>query len=109
MLKKIVLLTLVVMLAVSMTAFAADDQNAGTKLARGGANFLAGWLEFPKQIYTVSRDQNAYIGLTYGTVKGLYEGIARTGMGLFETVTCVVPPYEKVFIEPEYVFDGWQK
>jgi len=113
MLKKIMILTMVFALAVSMTAFAQEattaDQNAGTKLARGGTNLLAGWLEFPKQIYVVSRDQNPYIGLTYGFVKGLYEGIAREGMGVFETVTCVIPPYDKVFIEPEYVFQGWEK
>ncbi|MDI6606560.1 MAG: exosortase system-associated protein, TIGR04073 family, partial [Candidatus Omnitrophota bacterium] len=96
MLRKICALVMVLALAFSVTAYAAEatapevkDQNAGTKLARGSVNLLAGWLEFPKQIYMVSKEENPYIGLTYGFVKGLYEGIARTGMGIFETVTCV--------------------
>ncbi len=114
MLRKICALVMVLALAFSVTAYAAEatapavrDENAGTKLARGGVNLLAGWLEFPKQIYLVSKDENPYIGLTYGFVKGLYEGIARTGMGIFETVTCVIPPYDKIFIQPEFVFEGW--
>ncbi len=114
MLRKICALVMVLALAFSVTAYAAEatapmqDQNVGTKLARGGVNLLAGWLEFPKQIYLVSRDENPYIGLTYGFVKGLYEGIARTFMGVFETVTCVIPPYDKVIIQPEFVFEGWK-
>lgn len=114
MLRKIGALVMVLALAFSVTAYAAEatapemkDQNAGTKLARGGVNLLAGWLEFPKQIYLVSKNDNAYIGVTYGFVKGLYEGIARTLMGVFETVTCVIPPYDKIIIQPEFVFEGW--
>jgi len=111
MLRKICALVMVLALAFSVTAYAAEaaprDENAGTKLARGGVNMLAGWLEFPKQIYLVSKQDNAYVGLTYGFVKGIYEGLARTGLGIFETVTCVIPPYDKIFIQPEYVFEGW--
>lgn len=112
MLKKICALVLVLLLAVSVMAFAADqaaakDQNAGTKLIRGATNLGLCWLEPVKQAYLVSKEQNAYIGLTYGIIKGLGVGAFRLVDGVFETVTCVIPPYDKILVEPELIFEGW--
>jgi putative exosortase-associated protein (TIGR04073 family) len=109
--KKICALVLVLLLAVSLTAFAADepakDQNAGTKLIRGATNLGLCWLEPVKQAYLVSKEENAYIGLTYGIVKGVGVGAFRLVDGVFETVTCVIPPYDKILVEPELIFEGW--
>jgi len=114
MLKRILALTVVLVLALSVAAYAAEgsapakDQNAITKLARGFTNAVGCWLELPKQIYLTSKEENAYIGATYGFVKGLGMTGYRLADGVFETVTCVIPPYNKIIVEPEYVFEGWE-
>jgi putative exosortase-associated protein (TIGR04073 family) len=112
MVKRICALVLVLLLAVSVMAFAAEqasakDQNAGTKLLRGATNLGFCWLEPVKQAYLVSKEQNAYIGLTYGIIKGLGVGAFRLIDGVFEAVTCVIPPYDKILVEPELIFEGW--
>jgi putative exosortase-associated protein (TIGR04073 family) len=102
---------IVLILIFSAAAYAETTmktQNAATKLLRGAVNLLCGWLEVPKQIFMTTADKNLYMGLTYGFVIGIYDAFARTGLGLFETVTCPLPPYNKVFIEPEYIFEDWE-
>ncbi len=111
MFRRICALVIVLMLIFSATSYAETTmrtQNAATKLLRGAANLLCGWLEVPKQIFMTTADKNLYMGLTYGFVKGIYDGFARTGLGIFETVTFVLPPYNKVFIEPEFIFGDWE-
>lgn len=109
--KKICALVLVLMLVFSVAAYAEQaagkDQNAGTKLIRGATNLGLCWLEPVKQAYLVSRDENPYVGLTYGFIKGIGMGAFRLIDGAFETVTCVIPPYDKVLVEPELIFEGW--
>ncbi|MEW5758675.1 MAG: exosortase system-associated protein, TIGR04073 family [Candidatus Omnitrophota bacterium] len=114
MFRRICALVVVLFLAFSLVAFAADapaattkDQNAGTKLARGFVNLVGFWLELPKQIYLTSKQDNLFVGLTYGFVKGIGVGFYRLADGIFETVTFVIPPYDKIIVEPEYVFEGW--
>jgi len=112
MLRKIFVLALVLIMVFSVVAYAAGDaskeHNAATKLARGFTNAVGCWLEIPKQMYLTSKEDNLYIGLTYGFIKGLGIGGYRLADGVFETVTCVIPPYDKILVEPEYVFEGWQ-
>lgn len=117
MFRRICALVVVLFLAFSLVAFAADapvaaapakDQNAGTKLARGFVNLVGCWLELPKQIYLTSKNDNLFVGLTYGFVKGIGVGLYRLADGIFETVTFVIPPYDKILVEPEYVFEGWE-
>lgn len=112
MLKKVCLVVAVLLLAFSVAAYVASpaagkDQNAGTKLIRGFTNLVGCWLEVPKQIYLTSKEDNPYVGLTYGLVKGLGYGLYRGAAGIFETVTFVIPPYDKILIDPELVFEGW--
>ena len=75
------------------------------KLGRGLINGATGWCEYPKQIVETSREENAAVGLTWGQVKGVGMGIARTGAGIYDTVTFPVPPYDEPIMEPEYVFE----
>jgi putative exosortase-associated protein (TIGR04073 family) len=108
--KRILVLLLVVVLLAAVPVFAAEgvkEQNAGTKLARGFTNLIGCWLELPKQVILVSKDENLFHGLTYGFVKGIGMGFFRLADGAFETVSCVIPPYDKVLVEPEFVFEGW--
>jgi putative exosortase-associated protein (TIGR04073 family) len=73
--------------------YAADS---GAKFTRGLANTATGWGEIPKNIVNESRDHNALVGLTYGTVKGAVHTIGRTAVGAFDLVTFFAPTEEAV-------------
>ena len=96
------LLALIVM-AFSTVCFASDPF---TKLGRGVANTLTGWVELPKNIYSTSVEDNAFAGMTLGLAKGAGMSIVRTGAGIYEIVTFPFPlPQDYApIIEPEYVF-----
>ncbi len=77
----------------------ADDQILG-KFSRGAINTTTGWAELPYQMFTQSSD-DLYRGMTYGFMDGLCRGVQRTMYGVWDFVTCVVPPYSKPLMEPE--------
>jgi putative exosortase-associated protein (TIGR04073 family) len=83
---------------------AADDPF--TKLGRGVANALTGWVELPKNIYSTTIEENALSGMTLGLAKGAGMSIVRTSTGIFEVATFPFPLPEdyKPVLEPEYVF-----
>ena len=89
-----------------MTASACFAQDAFSKLGRGVANTLTGWVELPKNVYNTSVENNAFAGMTLGLAKGAGMTLVRTGAGIFELVTFPFPlpeDYEPI-LEPEYVF-----
>ena len=92
-----------IVLALSPACYAQDPF---TKLGRGVANTLTGWVELPKNIYSTSVEDNALAGITLGLAKGLGMGLVRTGAGIFEVLTFPFPLPEnyKPILEPEYVF-----
>ena len=91
------------LLSVATVCFASDPF---TKLGRGVANTLTGWVELPKNIYKTSVDENAFAGVTLGLAKGAGMTIVRTGAGIYEIATFPFPLPEdyKPILEPEYVF-----
>ncbi len=103
--RKGMLLTFVIalMLSVTTVCFAQDPF---TKLGRGVANVLTGWVELPKNIYNTSVEENAFAGLTVGLARGAGMTIVRTGAGIYEIATFPFPlPQDyKAILEPEYVF-----
>ena len=91
-------------LLVTSVCYAND---AFTKLGRGVANTLTGWVELPKNIYDTSvQENNAFAGMTLGLAKGAGMTIVRTGAGIYEIATFPFPLPEdyKPILEPEYVF-----
>ena len=92
----------------SMVVFASVcfAQDPFTKLGRGVANTLTGWVELPKNIYSTSVENNALDGITLGVAKGAGMTIVRTGAGIYEIATFPFPLPEnyKPILEPEYVF-----
>ncbi len=90
-------------LLIATTCFAQDPF---TKLGRGVANTLTGWVELPKNIYNTSVADNAFAGWTLGLARGAGMTLVRTGAGLYEIVTFPFPlPQDyKPVLEPEYVF-----
>ncbi len=83
-----------------------EEQNPATKLGRGLANILTGWVELPKNIYETSVEENVLSGLTMGLAKGIGMTIVRTGAGVYEVVTFPFPIPEDYLpvMEPEFVF-----
>lgn len=96
------LVALLVLMAATV-CFASDPF---TKLGRGVANTLTGWVELPKNIYSTSVEDNAFAGMTLGLAKGAGMSIVRTGAGIYEIATFPFPLPEdyKPILEPEYVF-----
>ncbi len=98
-------LTVIVALALLVTTVC-FAQDAFTKLGRGVANALTGWVELPKNIYNTSVEDNALAGVTLGLAKGAGMTLVRTGAGIYEIATFPFPLPEnyKPILEPEYVF-----
>lgn len=77
-----------------------------TKLGRGIANVITGWVEIPKRITETSQTQGVAAGITWGLLRGFGYGFVRTAAGFYEFFTfpfSAPPDYEPV-IQPEYVF-----
>ena len=86
-------------------AYAQD--NAFSKLGRGAANTLTGWIEIPKNVYEISSKDHPLKGISLGLIKGLGLGIVRTAVGLYEVVTFPfpIPEHYGPIIKPEYVIE----
>ena len=80
-------------------------ENCFDKLGRGLINGATGWCEYPKQIVETSEEHNAAVGLSWGQVKGVAYGVARHGLGAYDTGTFFLPPYDKPVMEPKTVFE----
>ncbi|MDP3721983.1 MAG: exosortase system-associated protein, TIGR04073 family [Candidatus Omnitrophota bacterium] len=88
------------------SAESTEAAKAFKKLTRGFVNIVTGWVELPKRIQQTSEESGALSGFTWGLLRGLGYGFARTAAGLYELVTFpfpAPPDYEPV-IQPEYVF-----
>ena len=78
------------------------------KFARGVANAVTGWLEFPKQIYLTWKEEGPAKGLTVGPLKGVGMTVTRTVAGAGETATFFIswPGFFEAYMDPAYV---WEK
>ena len=61
------------------------------KLGRGLSNVAGGWLEIPLNIQQRYVEHNTAASLCTGILYGLIKGAARTGVGVYETVTFFLP------------------
>ena len=83
-------------------------QSMPTKLKRGTINLCTGWIELPKNIYDTSIEKNLTNGIIIGTMKGFGKAIVRTGCGIYEMITFIVPipnNYESI-LNPKYIFNN---
>ena len=111
--KAAVVLLVLALVAGSAPQAYADDDNPFRKLTRGLTNIVTGWLEVPTQIMRTTESEGSISGSTVGLVKGFLFGIGRTGVGLLETVTFLLPNHvsntgtnEEAYgpiIEPEFM------
>ncbi len=96
----------IIVVLIGLAATVCFAQDPFTKLGRGIANTLTGWIELPKNIYTTSVEDNPLAGVTLGLAKGAGMTLVRTGAGIYEIATFPFPLPEayKPILEPEYVF-----
>jgi len=109
------LLMVVVLVSITLPAFAQyqpekkefPGKRQLTKLGRGLANIFGGWAEIPKEVYNQSKNAETLGSVVFtAPVIGIGKAVARTAVGVFETITFFLPVpanYEPV-IQPEYVF-----
>lgn len=95
-------IALVIVLLAVAPCFA---ENCFDKLGRGLINGATGWCEYPKQIVETSKEHNAFIGLTWGQLKGAGMAIARTGLASYDTGTFYLPYYDRPTLNPKFVFE----
>lgn len=79
----------------------------GSKLGQGFANIATGVVEIPKNIANISHDQNVFVGVTWGLLRGVMETVGRTTVGAAELITSPIPT--KDFITPPYVWDRFSE
>lgn len=78
--------------------------NFASKVGHGIVNATTGFLELPKNIVNVSREQNVLVGLTWGTTRGIMQSICRSAAGGMEIATAPFPTDH--YVDPNLV---WQR
>ena len=61
------------------------------KLGRGVANALFGWAEIPLNIHQRYTPTDTGGSFLTGAAHGVFKGLVRTGVGVYETVTFFLP------------------
>lgn len=76
-----------------------------TKLGRGLGNIAFGWAEVFRQMGEMGRTERWPIAVAGGLFKGVFYGIGRTAVGVYETLTFPFPVPEdyRVIMEPDFV------
>jgi len=95
---------LAVLLAFTLFTLTANATEVSDKFTRGALNTTTGWTELPLQIFQQS-SEHPYLGTTYGFMEGLSRGLQRTLYGAWDSVTFLIPPYDKPVMEPATVFE----
>jgi putative exosortase-associated protein (TIGR04073 family) len=88
---------------------AAGCANTERKLGRGMSNTfeMARLGELRRTVEQTALFDGPGVGYTTGVIRGFNRSLARTGLGLYEIVTCPFPPYDPIltdFLEPAPVF-----
>lgn len=65
------------------------------KLGRGVENVLMGWVELPANVEREYSSNHPVTTFTVGLTKGTLKGLVRTGVGVYEVVTFLIPYPER--------------
>jgi len=77
------------------------------KFTQGLFNTATGFIELPKNVINISHDQNIFVGLTWGVVRGVMHSVSRTVVGAAELITAPIPTDD--YISPPYVWDRFSE
>lgn len=81
---------------------------AGLKLFSGIANVATGWIELPKNIHLTGQKDTPVSGLTIvtlGVFQGAWYAINRTGCGVLDLVTFMIPT--NPLVDPIFVWNDF--
>jgi putative exosortase-associated protein (TIGR04073 family) len=124
--KKLILTALVIALSVA-SAYALEDSDYTydsytlntedmnyedtpvNKLGRGTINTTTFWAELPGQVCKISKEKDPVQGFTFGLTMGTIAAVGRGITGITDMVTCLFPPYNKPYMEPEYALNDADK
>ena len=107
MMKRLLLIALMSLLIVNL-AMPAFCDNSITKLGRGLSNIITFPLEIPEQISRTNNTDGPFAAGTVGVLKGLGSAVGRMCVGLYETVTFMLPgtnEYKPILNDPEYFLE----
>jgi len=79
------------------------------KIGRGVANIATFYLEVPASMFQVSKDKGELLGLTLGFFQGMFTSLLRLTVGVYDTVTFVIPSYSKPLMSPEYATESLEQ
>lgn len=89
----------------------ADSQNClscfTSKVSQGVANMVTGFIEIPKNIINISHDQDVFVGITWGTLRGVIHTVGRTLVGGAELITSPIATEE--LMSPSYVWERFSE
>ena len=77
------------------------------KFTQGLFNTATGFIEIPKNVVNISHDQNIFVGLTWGLVRGVVQTVGRTVVGAAELITAPIPTDN--YISPPYPWDRFSE
>lgn len=103
------LLVLFALFFFSPQAAMAEDypEKAGQKLTNGFANATTGFLEIPKTMMVDSQSNGPAYGMTFGFIKGFWNAVFRTGSGIFDVATFMIPT--KTVASPKVIWEDFNK
>ncbi|MDZ4152218.1 exosortase system-associated protein, TIGR04073 family, partial [Methylicorpusculum sp.] len=70
-------------------------------------NIGTGFIEIPKNIVNISHEHNVFVGLTWGTLRGVGHAVSRTLIGGAEQLTSPIPTDD--YISPPYVWERFSE
>ncbi len=83
------------------------DKTPLNKLGRGVINTLTCLLEVPGEAIKVGQEKDPLTGATLGIVEGFCTAGLRGLTGIFDTITFLIPPYDKPKMLPEYALQSF--
>ena len=100
--KLIIFVTIIAIVSISSMSYADTPIK---KLGRGAANIGTCWLEVPKGISDANTESGPIAAMTFGLLEGIFNTCVRACVGVYETVTFLIPfpaDYGPVLTDPEF-------
>ena len=84
-------------------------EKVGEKLTVGIANMGTGFMEIPKTVIIDTQSQGPAYGMTAGLLKGFWKAVTRTGFGIMDVATFVVPTPVNIATKPKVIWEDFNK
>ena len=79
----------------------------GRKLENGIANAIGGFMEIPKTVIIITRNEGPIYGVAVGLIAGVMHTLGRTIYGVVDMATFLIPT--KPLVEPNYIWNDFDR